>query len=216
MRIFKPFSINPVIKYLILADLIFWSGWGLLAPIFSVFLVEKIEGGNLALAGLASGIYWVLKSILRLPIGLFLDSRKGEEDDFWFLFFGLIFSSLVPFGYLMAKNFFHVFLLQILEAVGMAMALSGWTVIFTRHIDQGKEATEWALDATSVGIGIGLCGILGGMIAQVFGYKVVFFLFGVCGIFSALLLLRILKIISPRSAKKGLVFSLREIFFQEK
>jgi len=209
-------KVNRVIRYLILSDLIFWSGWGLLSPIFAVFVVKNIEGGNLSVVGLASGIYWILKSLLRIPIGIFLDSRKGEEDDFWFLFFGLILSALVPFGYLMAKYPFHIYLLQSLQAFGMALALSGWTAIFTRHIDQGKEATEWGLDATFVGLGIGISGIFGGMIAQIFGFKTVFVLVGISGLIAATLLFGILKIISPRSFKKGLIFSLREIFFQEK
>jgi predicted MFS family arabinose efflux permease len=205
-------KVNQVIKYLILADLIFWSGWGLLSPIFAVFVIKNIEGGSLSVIGLASGIYWILKSLLRIPIGIFLDLRRGEEDDFWFLFFGLVLSSLVPFGYLMAKYPFHIYLLQSLQALGMAMAFSGWTAIFTRHIDQGKEATEWGLDATFVGLGIGISGIFGGLIANSFGFEAVFVIVGILGFLSAFLLLGILKIISPRSLKKGLIFSLKEFF----
>lgn len=201
---------------MILSDLIFWSGWGLLAPIFAIFVEKNIVGGNLIVIGTASGIYWILKSLLRIPIGIFLDLRKGEEDDFWFLFFGLILSSLVPFGYLIAKYPFHIYLLQVLQAFGMAMILSSWTAIFTRHIDKGKEATEWGIDATFTGLGIGISGILGGLIANTFGFKTVFILVGILGILSALLLLGILKTISPRSVKKGFIFSLREIFYQKK
>lgn len=215
-KILKGLKINRVIKYLILSDFVFWSGWGLLAPIFAVFVEKEIEGGNLAVIGIASGIYWILKSALRVPIGILLDSRKGEEDDFWFLFFGLILSSLVPFGYLMAKYPFHLYLLQSLQALGMAMVLSGWTAIFSRHLDSGKEATEWGLDGTLVGFGIGISGTFGGLIANAFGFKVIFVIVGILGIVSALFLLGILKIISPRSLKKGLIFSLREIFYQEK
>jgi MFS family permease len=211
-KIFKKIQPNKVIKYLILSDFVFWSGWGLIAPIFAVFVMEKIQGGSLAVVGLASGIYWVLKSLLRIPISVLLDSRKGEEDDFWFLFFGLILSSLVPFGFLMAKYPFHIYLLQSLQAFGIAMCLSGWTAIFTRHIDQGKEATEWGLDATFVGLGIGISGILGGFIANSFGYQTVFVLVGILGFLSALLLLGILKLISPRSLKKGIIFSFKELF----
>jgi MFS family permease len=211
-KIFKKIQPNAVIKYLILSDFVFWSGWGLLAPIFAVFVVEKIQGGSLAVVGLASGIYWVLKSLLRIPVSVLLDSRKGEEDDFWFLFFGLILSSLVPFGYLMAKYPFHIYLLQTLQAVAMSMAFSGWTAIFTRHIDQGKEATEWGLDATFVGLGIGISGILGGLIANSFGFQAVFVLVGILGLLSAFLLLGILKLISPRSLKKGIIFSFKELF----
>jgi predicted MFS family arabinose efflux permease len=211
-KIFKKIQPNEVIKYLILSDFVFWSGWGLISPIFAVFVVEKIQSGTLAVVGLATGIYWVLKSLLRIPIGIFLDSRKGEEDDFWFLFFGLILSSLVPFGYLMAKYPFHIYLLQSLQAIAMAMTFSGWTAIFTRHIDPGKEATEWGLDATFVGLGIGISGILGGLIANAFGFQAVFVLVGILGLVSAFLLLGILKLVSPRSLKKGLIFSFKEIF----
>jgi MFS family permease len=212
VNLLNSLKVNKIIKHLIISDLIFWSGWGLLSPIFAVFLMEKIEGGNLAVVGLANGIYWILKSILRIPIGIFLDLRKGEEDDFWFLFFGLVLSSLVPFGYLMAKYPWHIYLLQSLQAFGMAMAFSGGTAIFTRHIDQGKEATEWGLDATFVGLGIGISGIFGGLIANSFGFEAVFVIVGILGFLSAFLLLGILKIISPRSFKKGLIFSLKEFF----
>src|SRR3989344_2667744 len=119
-------KINQVIKYLILSDLILLSGWGLLLPLFAVFIVNRIQGGTLAVVGATTAIYWILKSCLRIPIGLFLDNRKGEEDDFWLLFFGLILTALAPFGYLMAAYPWHIYLLQIVFAFGEAMAVSGW------------------------------------------------------------------------------------------
>ena len=53
----------------------------------------------------------------------------------------------------------------------MAMSLSGWAPIFTRHIDKGKEATEWGLDATCLGLGIGITGIIGGWAVTHFGFE---------------------------------------------
>lgn len=208
--------INKVIKILILSDLIFWSGWGLISPIFAVFVVEKIQGGTVAVVGMATAIYWILKSLLRIPIGLFLDSRPGEEDDFWFLFFGLLISSLAPFGYLMAIYPWHIYLLQALFAIGMAMALSGSSAIFTRHIEKGKEATEWGLEATSVGLGIGIAGALGGLIAASFGFGVLFIFVGLSGIIAAIVLLSILRLLSPRGLGKGMIFSFKELFYKEK
>jgi len=216
MKLSLDIKINRVIKYLILSDLIFYSGWGLISPIFAVFVVEKIQGGTVAVVGIASAIYWISNSILRIPIGLFLDSRQGEEDDFWFLFFGLLIAALVPFGYLIATYFWHIFLLQAVYGVGMAMTISGWAAIFTRHIDKRKEAFEWGLDGTSVGIGGGIAGALGGLIAASFGFKVLFILVGIFGIAGALILLPILKFLSPRSLGKGMIFSFKELFQKEK
>ena len=209
-------SISKIIKILILADLIFWSGWGLISPIFAVFVVEKIQGGTVAVVGMATAIYWILKSLLRIPIGLFLDNRPGEEDDFWFLFFGLIIASLIPFGYLMASRPSHIYLLQAVYAVGMSMAFAGSSAIFTRHINKGREATEWGVEATLVGLGIGVSGGLGGLLVASFGFNIVFVLVGTFGFLSAIVLLSALKLISPRSSGKGMIFSFKELFQKEK
>jgi MFS family permease len=212
MDYLKIFRINRVIKYLIFCDLVFWSGWGFLSPVFAVFVVEKIEGGNLKVVGMATAIYWILKSLLRIPFSIFLDRRKGEEDDFWFLFFGLIFASFSSFGYLMARYPWHVYFLQAIYAIAMAMVFSAFLPIFTRHIDKGKEATEWAIDATAVGLGTGFAGFFGGVLASNFGFKILFVLVGIFGISSAFLILPILKFISPRSKDKGMLFSLKDLF----
>jgi len=204
-----------VVKYLVLSDLIFWGGWGLIAPVFAIFIVNKIEGGSPFVAGMASGIYWILKSILRVPIGIFLDSRPGEKDDYFFLVFGLFLSSLIPFGYIFCHLPWQIYFLQVLYAVGMAMSLSGWSAIFTRHIDKGKEATEWGLDATSVGLGVGISGIVGGWAVGKFGFTLVFLLVGILGLIGVGLLLALRKDISG-VFDHGLHFSFKEIFHKEK
>lgn len=82
----KKIKINKIIKYLILSDLIFWTGWGLISPVFSIFIVDMIEGGSIFVVGVAVAIYSILNSLLRIPIGMFLDHYKGEKDDFYFYF----------------------------------------------------------------------------------------------------------------------------------
>lgn len=204
-------KINLIIKYLVLSDLLFWTGWGLISPVFAIFIVERIEGGTAFVAGLASAIYWILMSILRIPISLFLDKTLGEKDDYWFLTIGLLVASFLPFFFILARLPWHIYLLQSIHAIAMAMSLSGWTAIFTRHIDKGKEATEWALDATSVGIGMGIAGAIGGWAVTKFGFTLVFILVGIFGIIGAVLLFAIRKEFQEISGK-GLHFSLKEFF----
>ena len=182
-------KINKIVKYLILSDFAFWTGWGLMNPIFAIFVVQRIEGGSAFVAGVAAAIYWVLKSLLRVPIGAFLDSIPAERDDYFFLVGGLFISSLVPFGYILAGFPWHIYLLQIIYAFGMAIMLSGWQAIFTRHIDKGKEATEWGLDATFLGIGVGIAGAVGGWAVTKFGFEPVFFSVGALGLISVIILL---------------------------
>ncbi len=91
------------------------------------------------------------------------------------------------------------------------MSLSGWSAIFTRHIDKGKEATEWGLDATSYGIGIGISAAIGGWAVTQFGFNPVFIAVGVMGLIGVALLLGI------KNKIKGVFdhnhpFNLKEIF----
>ena len=209
------FKINRIVKYLVLSDLVFWAGWGLITPVFAIFIVNKIEGGTAFVAGMAAATYWILKSLLRIPIGMFLDNRPSEKDDYWFLTVGLFIAALVPFGYIFSKFPWHIYLFQSVYAVAMAMSLAGWSAIFTRHIDKGKEATEWGLDATSVGIGTGISGAVGGWAVTQFGFNLVFIGVGILGIIGASLLLCLRKDIKG-VFDHGLHFSFKEIFQKEK
>ncbi len=205
------FKFNKIVKYLVLSDLVFYAGWGLITPIFAIFIINNIQGGTILIAGIASSIYWVLKSALRVPLGVFLDSHKGEKDDYFFLVFGLLIAALVPFGYIFSKLPWHIYALQAIYAIGMAMSVSGWAAIFTRHIDKGKEATEWGLDSASYGIGMGVAAAVGGLAVTTFGFNSVFVAVGIMGLLGVVLLLGI------RNKIKGVFdgahpFSLKRIF----
>ncbi len=211
---------NRVIKYLVLSDLAFWGGWGLLTPVFAIFIVEKIQGGNAFVAGMASAVFWVTKSLLRVPIGLFLDTCPSERDDYLSLVAGLFIASLVPFGFVFAKNPLHIYILQGIYGLGLAMSLAGWTAIFTRHIDKGKESTEWGLDALSVGLGTGIAGAGGGWAVTQFGFTPVFILVGILGLIGVSLLFglrnEIRGVFDHKLLDRGLYFHLKDIFHREK
>jgi len=207
-------KINRIVKYLILSDLAFYAGWGLISPIFAIFIVEKIVGGNVLVAGLSSAVYLILIALLRVPMGIFLDSKPGERDDYWFLTVGLFIAALIPFGFIFSRFPWHIYLLQAIHAIGMAMSLSAWPAIFTRHIDKGKESTEWGLDATSVSLGAGISGAIGGWAVTKFGFNPVFIAVGIIGLIGAFLLLFLRNEIRG-VFDHGFRFSFKDIFQKE-
>ena len=202
--------VNKIIKTIIYWDFFINSAWGLLGPIFAIFIVQNIAVGNVAegakIAGFASLFYWVLKSLLQIPIGKYLDRNHGERDDFLFMVFGTFLTGLVPFGYLVSSHPWHIYLWQILHAVGMAMIIPANYAIFTRHIDKGKEAFEWGMETSSIGIGAGIAGGLSGILVAILGFKILFIFVSVFTIFSTILLLFIRNNISLRS-KTSILFS---------
>ena len=92
-----PKPINKVIKILVLSDLATLFGWGLVSPILAIFIIGQIQGGDARVAGMAVGIYWLVKSALQVPISRYLDRNHGEKDDYYFLIIGTFLASLSPF-----------------------------------------------------------------------------------------------------------------------
>jgi MFS family permease len=182
-------KINKIVKYLIFADIAFWTGWGLVTPVFSIFIVDKIQGGTILVVGIATFIYWLFRSLSVLPSGKILDKYIGEKDDYLFLVAGNFIATMVIFGYTLAIYPWHIYVLQAFYGFGMAISLVGWKAIFSRNIDKGKEASEWALDDTLLSLGTALAGIVCGVLVTEIGYVNTFLIAGVLGVISVMLLL---------------------------
>ncbi|MCK5027723.1 MAG: hypothetical protein KAS07_04860, partial [Candidatus Pacebacteria bacterium] len=78
-------QINPVIKFLTVADILIIGGFGLISPIFAIFVLGSIKGGNIEVAGTAVALYLLAKSVVQIPTASIVDRIKGEIDDFWLL-----------------------------------------------------------------------------------------------------------------------------------
>ena len=189
---------------MVFSDLFLYSGWGLITPILAIFIIGNIQGGDAKVAGIAVGIYWLGKSFLQIPIAHYLDKNHGEKDDYYALVGGTLLSALSPIGFIFANLPWHVYALQFLHALAMAFALPAWWAIFTRHIEKKKEAFCWSLDSSTIGLGAGVSGIIGGIIANSFGFLPLFIAISVLGVITAIILLFIRKDILPKTARQGI------------
>jgi MFS family permease len=188
--------INKIVKTLIISDFFLNLGWGLLSPVFAIFVLENISNtGPLQvaqIAGLSALFYWIPKSFFQIPIGIYLDKNHGEKDDFWCMFVGmLLVFSTVPW---------HIYLCQVVYAAGMAMSLPSWLAIFTRHIDKGQEAFEWGIESSSIGTGAGIAGGLSGILVSLLGFKSLFIFVSGLTLFSTIILLLIRNRVSARAS----------------
>ena len=202
MRISVQVSINKVVRFLIASDVALNAGWGFIAPIFAIFLTQQVVGGNAAIAGSAAGLYWIAKSIVQPFIARRLDKRRGEGDDFNFLVAGLFVTGLVPLGYLFISYPWQLYFLEFIHALAMALVVPTWAGIFTRHIDKDHEAFDWSIESTMLGFGAGIAGILGGVLAQYFGFDFVFILVSGFTMLAVVLLFPIRPLITPRVGKQ--------------
>jgi len=192
-------GINRVIRILITSDFLLQSGWGLIGPIFAIFLTRQIQGGNLAMVGFVAATYWVAKSIVQPFIAHFMDTAKGERDDFNFLVKGMYIANLIPLGYIFSTQPWHIFTLEFIRGIAMACVVPSWSAIFTRHIDRGWEAFSWSIESTTIGFAAGFAAAFGGVIASILGFKSLFVLVSIFGLISSSTLLLIRHQIFPKS-----------------
>ena len=157
----------------------FFSAYGLINPIFAIFITNQIAGATIATAGFAATINLLVRSLLQMPIARYVDRHKGEKDDFIFMVAGSTLISIVPFAYLFISTPLHLYLAQVVLGIGGALANPGWYAIFTRHIDKGKEGTEWTLENIGVGLAAATTAAVGGLLAQHFGFHNLFLIVGI-------------------------------------
>lgn len=207
----KKLKINKIVKYLILSDIAFWTGWGLLTPVFAIFILEKIQGGTALVVGIASAVVLIVKSILRIPIGRILDKKASDKDDYFVMVFGTLIVSLTAIGFIWAVFPWHIYFLEAIHGIGLALIFAGWMAIFSRHISKGNESTEWGLNETAIGLGMGVAGALGGWFVTKFGFDIIFLIVGALGLVGVLVLLGLKNEIKG-VFNNGLNVPIKEIF----
>jgi len=171
--------VNKVVRILVLGDIMFFSAFGLIGPIFAIFITNQIVGATVATAGFAATINLLARALLQMPVARYIDRRKGEKDDFIFMVAGSTLISIVPFAYFFVSTPLHLYLAQVVLGIGGALANPGWYAIFTRHIDKNKEGTEWTLENVGVGLAAAGTAAIGGVLAQHFGFHNLFLIVGI-------------------------------------
>lgn len=197
-------QLNRIIRRFILADLILFSGWGLISPLMSIFIVQKING-DLINVGISVAIYWLVRCIVELPLSNKLDEIRGQKDDFYALVIGLFIVAISAFALAAVKSVNQLYLVRSIEAFGFAMYYSSWSGIFSRNLDKDRIAFSWSADHIAVGIASAIGGILGGLIATLFGFEYIFIFGGILSLAAAFVLISVPKIIFPKpiTGKKG-------------
>lgn len=182
-------NFNSVVRWMIISDFIVIGSYGLLGPIFAVFITDYIEGANIQVAGIAVTIFLITKSLAQIPIAAIVDRIKGEKDDFWIVFMGSIISSLIPLFYIFIKNVPQLYLVQAIYGIAAAATFPAYMAILHRHLDKGKEGIELGAYYTLTDIGSAAAGAIGGSLAYYLGFKWVFILVVVFNLLGSLCLI---------------------------
>jgi MFS family permease len=179
---------NPFIRALILSDFLLYFSYGLITPILAIF-VEGIEGADIETVGTATAIYWIVRSLTSIPLARWMDKRDGEKDEFHFMFWGAFLMSITLMSLAYASEVWHIYVVQALFGVFNSMAIPGWRILFTNHMDTRKVGFEWSVWDVAVATSTALAAYVGSVIAQEYGFQTLFLLVGATGVIGSLILI---------------------------
>jgi MFS family permease len=191
-------KVGRLVKYFVISDFFLLAGWGLIDPVFSVFIIQRVVGGSLTVIGIAAAIYWIIRSVAQIPIANMLDRIPGEHDDFMALVGGLLLVGVSAIAMCWVTRVWELYLVHAIQAIAFAFYYAAWPTIYSRHLDKDAISLDWSLDSSVAGIGAGVAGFLGGVIAETLGYDVVFIGAGVMAFIAAFVLLAVPDLILPK------------------
>jgi MFS family permease len=197
IRVNRTVKVGRVVKYFVLADLVLLAGWGLVEPVFSIFVVSRVAGATFVTVGISAALYWLLRSLVQIPVATYLDRHPGETDDFRAIILSLALAAGSALSFLAVRVPWQLYLAQVLHAVAFGMYIPAWSAIFSRHLDRDRIAFDWSLDSMAVGIGMGFSGLAGGVVAQWFGFEAIFIAAAVLSAAAAAMLFMAPELILP-------------------
>ena len=157
------------IKYLLLTNSFFLFANNLFAPLFALF-IQKIDSAAFHVGGIWS-VY-----IFSVGILAFLISKYENHEEYadYFLIAGFFIRLIGWIAYYFSTQLWHLYLIQIIMAVGESLGSPSFNLIYSRFLTKGEYASDWGLNTTVTSLIVGFASLFGGIIVQNFGFRILF------------------------------------------
>jgi MFS family permease len=177
---------NKAIRIMLFTNGLVLISSAMIAPIYAIF-VEKV-GGDLMDASVAGAIFTSIAGLVTLFSSKLSDEVKENE---LILVVGY---TIIGFGfllYLFVSSVLFLFIIQAIIGLGEAIYTPAFDAIYSKHLDKKEAGLEWgaweALDYFTRTIGA----LAGGVIATLFGFKILFITMALLCFLSALYILHL-------------------------
>lgn len=167
------FHVNTIVKAFIISEGFFYSSWNFILPIFSIFVATHVSGGNVQIAASTFSTYLVSRVICELSSGKFLAGASDQKRIF-FILTGILLTTISFIGFSMSTTIISVFFFSFVVGCGFGITSPAKYSLFSTHLDKNKETLEWGLYDATIFLGMALAAALGGFIAKVYGFPLLF------------------------------------------
>ncbi|QQR84020.1 MFS transporter [Candidatus Peregrinibacteria bacterium] len=169
------------IKILLVSD-----GWvnlalGMIGPIYAIF-VEEI-GGDILDASWAFSTYMFTAGIIMYLLSKWEDKAKHKEK---FVVAGYALTSLGCLMYFFVHNQATLLLTQAVLGLSVAILSPSFDAIYSHYVKASEEASNWGIWEALSYIATAIAAIIGGYIANSFGFKTLFVVMFIVSLFGTI------------------------------
>lgn len=211
---FSPMSldgVNKAVKVLILSDVLITGAFGLIAPLFPIFMINNIVGVSIEVIGISTAVFLLTKSLVQLVVSEIIEKIKGDTDDFYLEVVGVVISSLIYLLFPLIVTVPQLYLAHFILGVAAAMTYPTWMALFTRHSDGGIESKELGMHNILIDVVLALTAVIGAVVAGAFGFQFLFLIIGAIGMIGAFILLIMKNDLLKRKPKVNKYAILKDI-----
>ncbi|MFA5889271.1 MAG: MFS transporter [Candidatus Paceibacterota bacterium] len=157
---------------------------GMIGPIYAIF-VEQI-GGDILDASWAYFTYMFTSGVVMYLISKWEDRSKHKEK---LVFYGYLLTSLGCLLYIFVYNQTTLLITQVILGLSMAILSPVFDSVYSHYVIKKEEASNWGIWEAMNYMVAAVAAIIGGYIANTFGFKILFlimFLVSVLGTIKSL------------------------------
>ena len=167
---------NRAIRILVVTNTLVLVAGAMLAPIYAIFIQDI--GGDLLDASITMGIFSVVAGITTWAAGRYADTIRESER---IIVVGYCLMAFGFFLYLYATSVYWLFAIQALIGFAEALYSPAFNALYSRHLTRGRAATEWGMWEAANYFSATAGAMTGGLIANQFGFPVLFLcMMGLC------------------------------------
>ncbi|MFH1175014.1 MAG: MFS transporter [archaeon] len=182
------------IKKLLLINSFFLLGANLFAPLYALY-VQQIDA-HIVNVGAIWGVYILSVGLFVLFIRKFENNLKKTSK---YLILGFFLRALGWVGYLFAARLWHLYVIQIVLALGEAFGTPAYRSLFSNYLDKGQYSSEWGLDIFFTCIITSIAAFAGGLIVQYYNFKTLFVIMICFSLLSVFLALQYTSVLSDKA-----------------
>lgn len=157
------------LRLFLFADGIYALAFGMLGPIYAVF-VQRI-GGDILEAGAAWAIFMIVSGVGMLFMGKLQDKLSRDKS---VLVVGYALRSLGFLGYYFVSNVPQMFILQVFLGLSVVIISPATYSFYAKYVDSKKLAFQWIAWESTWFILQGIAALIGSFLASLFGFKTLF------------------------------------------